>query len=84
MDLGFARLDLFADTAGPRRADLTVLTIRMSARQAASPTAREQARIDRAPAAASLFAPSDHAFNGETARALAAWAEDEEGVYRDD
>ncbi|HVJ02695.1 MAG TPA: hypothetical protein VM662_10965 [Sphingomonas sp.] len=69
MDLSFARLDRdVAVTALPT--DLAVLLVGVAARQAASPTACTQARLDVPAAADPLLAPEHGAFHGPAAAAL--------------
>ncbi len=69
MDLSFARLDRdFAVTAMPT--ELAVLLVGVAARQAASPTARVQARIGVIAPADVLLAPVHGAFHALAAAAL--------------
>ena len=53
--------------------DLAVLMVGVAARQAASPTAQLQARIDSPISAERLLAPGDGAFNRAAAIAVIAW-----------
>lgn len=71
MDLSFAhvRRDR-AVTALPT--ELAVLMVGVAARQAASPTARAQARIEQARGVAPLLAPADGSFDSQAAGMLAA------------
>lgn len=72
MDLSFARLDRdFAVTAMPT--ELAVLLVGVSARQAASPTARMQARLSVIKPADMLLAPVNGAFHALAAAALTRW-----------
>lgn len=69
MDLSFARLERdVAVTALPT--ELAVLMVGVAARQAASPTARVQARIAAVGPSDSLLSPAHCAFHAETARLL--------------
>lgn len=69
MDLSFARLDRdVAVTAMPT--ELAVLLVGVAARQAASPTARVQARIGSAAPADTLLAPGHGCFHREAAWTL--------------
>ena len=69
MDLSFARLDRdFAVTAMPT--ELAVLLVGVAARQAASPTARAQARLMVTTPMVALLAPVNGAFHRLTALAL--------------
>ena len=71
MDLSFARLDRdFAVTAMPT--ELAVLLVGIAARQAASPTARAQARLLVTTPMEALLAPVHGAFHRMTAQALSA------------
>ena len=72
MDLSFARFEQDAQVI-VLPPDLAVLMVGVAARQATSPTALLQARIDRVPAGGSLFAPAHGAFNLPAAVALTAW-----------
>ena len=75
MDLSFPRFDKDVElTVLPP--DLAVLMAGVAARQAASPTAAEQARIGRVDTEATLFAPLDGAFNGTVAAALMRWKDE--------
>lgn len=75
MDLSFARLERdVAVTAMPTR--LAVLLVGIAARQAASPTARIQARISLPAPAESLLAPAHGAFHHAGAQALTRWKEE--------
>jgi len=72
VDLNFARLDsCTAITALPT--ELAVLLVGVSARQAASPTARVQTLMLPPPGAASLLAPTHGCFDSRTATALTRW-----------
>ena len=72
MDLSFARLDRdFAVTAMPT--ELAVLLVGVAARQAASPTARVQARIGVAAPIDLMLAPPHGAFHALVAAALTRW-----------
>ncbi|MCW3835001.1 hypothetical protein ACFQ1E_01925 [Sphingomonas canadensis] len=72
MDLSFARLERdVAITAMPT--ELAVLLVGVAARQAASPTARVQARLMISTPAEALLAPLHGAFHRATALALARW-----------
>jgi hypothetical protein len=72
VDLSFARLDRdFAVTAMPT--ELAVLLVGVAARQAASPTARVQARIGVSAPTDLLLAPAHGAFHALIAAALARW-----------
>jgi hypothetical protein len=84
LDLSFTRFDADAEPIAMPH-DLAVLMVGIAARQAASRTAAAQARARAAPEPVP-FAPSDGAFNGATAHALAEWRyaegrEGEEPVY---
>jgi hypothetical protein len=69
VDLSFARMDRdMAVTALPT--DLAVLMVGVAARQAASPTARAQARLARGVRRDGLLAPADGAFHRAAAIAL--------------
>ncbi|MBQ1498029.1 hypothetical protein ACQKOH_05435 [Sphingomonas sp. NPDC092331] len=69
MDLSFARLERdVAVTAMPT--ELAVLLVGVAARQAASPTARAQARLALIAPVEQLLAPAHGAFHGLAARAL--------------
>ena len=74
MDLGFRFDEHHELTELP--ADLAAVLAGVTARQAASPTAFRQARIESAPVADTLFASADGAFNGTVAAALARWGEE--------
>ena len=72
MDLSFARLDrTVAVTAMPT--ELAVLFVGVAARQAASPTARAQARLAVSLPVHALLAPVHGAFHHPTALALGRW-----------
>ena len=72
MDLSFARLERdVAVTAMPT--ELAVLLVGVAARQAASPTARAQARLAAAAPVEALLAPVHGAFHRATAQALMRW-----------
>ena len=62
MDLSFARFEQDA-TVTVLPPDLAVLLVGVAARQAASPTALVQTRLERAIPADALFAPAHGAFN---------------------
>ncbi len=69
MDLSFARLDRdFAVTAMPT--ELAVLLVGIAARQAASPTARAQAKLMVTTPMEALLAPVHGAFHRATALAF--------------
>jgi hypothetical protein len=69
VDLSFARLDRdVAVTAMPT--ELAVLLVGVAARQAASPTACTQARLDVAGPGDQLLAPEHGAFHGAAAAAI--------------
>ena len=75
VDLSFARLERdVAVTAMPTR--LAVLMVGIAARQAASPTARVQARISFSIPAEALLAPIHGAFHRVAAKALTRWQEE--------
>ncbi|MEP9358729.1 hypothetical protein [Sphingomonas sp. KR3-1] len=70
MDLSFARLERdVAVTAMPT--ELAVLLVGVAARQAASPTARAQARLGLIAPVEQLLAPAHGAFHASAAHALA-------------
>ena len=72
MDLSFARLDRdVAVTAMPT--ELAVLLVGVAARQAASPTARAQARLALMAPVDALLAPVHGAFHRAAALALRSW-----------
>ena len=72
MDLSFARLDRdVAVTAMP--IELAVLLVGVAARQAASPTARVQARLGIQAPVEALLAPLHGAFHRAAALALTRW-----------
>ena len=72
MDLSFARLDRHvAVTAMPT--ELAVLFVGVAARQAASPTARAQARLTVSRPMDTLLAPVHGAFHRAAALALRRW-----------
>ena len=72
MDLSFARLERdVAVTAMPT--ELAVLLVGVAARQAASPTARAQARLALIAPVGQLLAPIHGAFHRSAAAALARW-----------
>ena len=81
MDLSFARYDRQREvTLLP--GDLAVLMVGVAARQAASPTAVAQAKVNREAETAvvlqpepDLFAPADGAFNGALAALIVLWNE---------
>ncbi len=66
MDLSFSFDRTLCIT--PIEPDLAVLLVGIAARQAASPTARVQARITRTAIARPLLAPMDGAFSGAASR----------------
>ena len=75
MDLSFARLDRdVAVTAMP--IELAVLLVGVAARQAASPTARIQARLSMAAPVDALLAPLHGAFHRAAALALTRWQQE--------
>jgi hypothetical protein len=75
VDLSFARLERdVAVTAMP--IGLAVLLVGVAARQAASPTARAQARLALAAPVDALLAPLDGAFNRAAAKLLTAWQQE--------
>lgn len=74
MDLSFARAHDHHVTALPTR--LAVLLVGVASRQAASPTARAQARLALADPAAEPLAPTGGAFNASAAAALIRWQEE--------
>ena len=75
MDLSFARMDReVAVTAMP--IELAVLLVGVAARQAASPTARAQARLAIAAPVDALLAPMHGAFHRAVARALIRWQQE--------
>ena len=72
MDLSFARLDRdVAVTAMP--IELAILLVGVAARQAASPTARAQARLGVTLPVDALMAPIHGAFHRAAALALTRW-----------
>lgn len=72
LDLHFHRFErTTALTALP--ADLAVLMVGVTARQAASPTAATEARRVAEAMPTPLLAPADGAFNGAVAALLAGW-----------
>jgi len=75
VDLSFARLERdVAVTAMPTR--LAVLLVGIAARQAASPTARVQAKISFSVPAEALLAPVHGAFHRGAAQALTRWQDE--------
>jgi hypothetical protein len=75
VDLSFARLDRdVAVTAMP--IELAVLLVGIAARQAASLTARTQARIDFTAPAELLLAPAHGSFHRAAALALTRWQQE--------
>ena len=75
MDLSFARLDRdFAVTAMPT--ELAVLLVGVAARQAASPTARIQARLSASAPVDLMLAPAHGAFHRLVAAALIRWQQE--------
>jgi hypothetical protein len=75
VDLGFRRFEQDGD-AGVMPAELAVLMIGAAARQAMSPTARIEARIDRAARSLVSGAAGRGAFNADVAAALITWKEE--------
>ena len=71
MDLSFARFEHDA-TVTMLPPDLAVLLVGVAARQAASPTALVQSRIERAVPADTVFAPAHGAFSRPVAALLSA------------
>jgi hypothetical protein len=72
VDLSFARLERdVAVTAMPT--ELAVLLVGVAARQAASPTARAQARLGVSAPVDRLLAPAHGAFHRGCAAALVRW-----------
>lgn len=75
MDLSFARLERdVAVTAMPT--ELAVLLVGVAARQAASPTARSQARLALSAPADTLLAPGNGTFHRATALVLSQWRQE--------
>jgi hypothetical protein len=74
LDLSFSRFE-FDTPLTVLPADLAVMMVGIAARQAASPTARFQARLFNTPAVRSLFAPLHGAFNANMAASLIRWKE---------
>lgn len=75
MDLSFARLERdVAVTAMP--IELAVLLVGVAARQAASPTARVQARLSVPSRIDALLAPAHGAFHRAVAAALMRWRQE--------
>jgi hypothetical protein len=75
VDLSFARLDRdVAVTAMPT--ELAVLLVGVAARQAASPTARAQARLAIAAPVDTLLAPIHGTFHRAVAAALRRWKQE--------
>jgi hypothetical protein len=75
VDLGFARLKKYAAiTALP--IDLAVLLVGVSARQAASRTARTQTQIPPPADPAGLLEPQNGCFDSQTASALTRWQQE--------
>ncbi|MFD1786239.1 hypothetical protein ACFSC3_01515 [Sphingomonas floccifaciens] len=74
MDLSFTRLNAGQVTALP--VELAVLMVGVASRQAASPTARIQAAIDRIGPVDALMAPAAGSFSETTASALRRWKEE--------
>jgi hypothetical protein len=80
VDLSFARLERdVAVTAMP--VELAVLLVGVAARQAASPTARVQARLATAAPVEALLAPVHGAFHRAAALALTRWGKSEPAVH---
>jgi hypothetical protein len=72
LDLSFSRFEFDAQpTLLP--ADLAVMVVGITARQASSPTARFQAQLLDLPVVRTLFAPSHGAFNAEMAASITRW-----------
>ncbi|WP_326523793.1 hypothetical protein [Sphingomonas sp.] len=71
MDLSFARFPSGRITALP--VELAIVLVGVASRQAASPTARVQAAIDRIACTGRRLAPADGCFDGATASALTRW-----------
>jgi hypothetical protein len=72
VDLSFARLD--RETAAiALPTELAVLMVGIAARQAASPTARAQARLDLVTPGEALLAPLDASFHSGAALSLRGW-----------
>ncbi|RZF63331.1 hypothetical protein EWE75_16830 [Sphingomonas populi] len=80
MDLSFSRFEPDSQ-ATSLPADLAVLMVGVSARQAASPTAILHARLTPIVIPTSRFAPADGAFNGAVAAMFIRWEADEGDVY---
>ncbi|MEO5867462.1 MAG: hypothetical protein ABIS14_13510 [Sphingomonas sp.] len=77
MDLSFLRFDIDVDarvTVLPP--DLAVMLVGIAARQAASPTARVQARLASAEDRPMFFAPRHGAFNPAMAQLLTGWKQE--------
>jgi hypothetical protein len=74
VDLSFARSSGQATTVAIP-IEVAVLLVGIAARQAASPTAREQARIEGIPAGHALLAPPHGSFDHATAERLQRWQE---------
>ena len=75
MDLSFNRFDKDAQpTSTP--SELSLLLVDIAARQAASPTAAVQARIERKAVDPRLFAPLHGAFNGPLASTMTQWKDE--------
>lgn len=72
MDLSFSRFALNAQpTVLP--ADLAVMVVGITARQASSPTARFQGNLMALPVTGDLFAPTHGCFNAEMAASITRW-----------
>ncbi len=80
MDLSFARLDRDC-TAVVLPTELAVLMVGIAARQAASPTARAQARLDLVTPGEALLAPLQASFHQGAALAFADGRTREGDVY---
>jgi len=81
VDVSFTRFEQDASLVA-LSPDLAVMLVGIAARQAASPTARMNARVAAEPSAASLLAPLDGAFNRAVAERLACVKLHEDDVYR--
>ena len=72
LDLSFSRFEFDAHpTILP--ADLAVMVVGITARQASSPTARFQAHLLDSPVVRNPFAPAHGAFNVEMAASITRW-----------
>jgi len=74
VELSFTRFEQDASLTA-LSPDLAIMMVGIAARQAASPTARLNARVSGVANAASLLAPLDGAFNRAAAMRIAAWQE---------